>query len=113
MIHSRMQPMSDKPMTPVAGHQNESPVASCVCPSCGGPAQSRTVSSVFWHGEEAFMIRGVPAMICATCGEDFISDATARELDRIREIGIGGATSNLRISLPVFNFGSVGTDSIR
>lgn len=111
MIHSRNEPMPVEMVAPMASQRSGSSGALRVCPSCGGgPVQTKTVSSVFWRGEEALMVRGVPAMICTTCGEDFVSDATARALNRIRETGFGGVASDLQINLPVFDFGTFAAD---
>ena len=44
-------------------------------------------SAVFWRGYYAFMWRGIPALGCGGCGEEFISDDTAIELDRIKGMG--------------------------
>jgi YgiT-type zinc finger domain-containing protein len=77
---------------------------SC-CPRCGaGPLHASMVSSVFWHGDRAVMIRGIPATVCTACGEDFISDATAAELDRIRGHGFDGSAADSYVTVPAFDF---------
>ncbi len=97
--------MSVQPMLFVIGQRTDLSGALCGCPRCGGgPVEERAISSVFWRGEGAIMIRDVPAMICTHCGEDFISDATARELDRIRNTGFAGGASDDQICMPVFKY---------
>jgi YgiT-type zinc finger domain-containing protein len=97
--------MSVEPMLFAIGQRADQSGARCGCPRCGGgPVEERTISSVFWRGEAAIMIRDVPAMICTHCGEDFISDATARELDRIRNTGFAGGASDDQICMSVFKF---------
>jgi len=55
------------------------------CPICGGikkPGKTTyTVDSDFG----LVVVRGVSAMICSQCGEEWINDVTARDLERIVE----------------------------
>ena len=108
MDWSRNEPISEKWLMPSAGLSTEATDGFHGCPCCGaGPLQERSVSSVFWLGEKALMVRGVPAMVCTACGEDFISHATATELDRIRGAGFNGSVSDVHVSIPVFDFGKI------
>jgi YgiT-type zinc finger domain-containing protein len=76
------------------------------CPSCGaGPLRKSTVNSIFWRGDTPLMVRGIPANVCTACGEDFLSDATVIELDRIRGIGFDGSATDCYVKVPVINFG--------
>ncbi|MBI1171385.1 YgiT-type zinc finger protein [bacterium] len=82
------------------------------CPSCGaGPLQSRTISSILWQGDKAVMVRGVPVTICAACGEDIISEATARDLHRITGAAYGTFSSAKHVSIPVLEFGKIASSS--
>lgn len=83
------------------------------CPACGaGPLRNGKVSSVFWRGDQALMVQGIPAIVCESCGEDFISDDTAIALDWIKGSGFSksGSGSKARLgavrymTVPVFEF---------
>lgn len=75
------------------------------CPKCGGgPLSERTVDSIFWRGQDAVMIRDIPAMACQSCGEDFIDDRTVVHLDRMKGEGFSGSANTEFIRIPVFAF---------
>jgi YgiT-type zinc finger domain-containing protein len=77
------------------------------CPRCGsGPLKPSMVSSVFWRGDNALMIRNIPAFVCMACGEDFINDETVIELDRIKGLGFDGANAESYARIPVFTLGA-------
>ncbi len=74
------------------------------CPNCGaGPLASRTVDTLFWQGERPVMIRGIPALLCMGCGEEFISDDTAARLDGMKRDGFLGPVAE-HLTVPVFRF---------
>jgi len=53
------------------------------CPLCGGAkAQGKTTFSADL-GSGVVVVRDVRALICSQCGEEWIDDATARELEKI------------------------------
>lgn len=60
---------------------------------------------MFWRGTEALMVRSIPAVFCTRCGEEFVSEATATELERIRAAGFNGSGPEAWVSIPVFSFG--------
>ena len=55
------------------------------CPLCGGnKAPGTTIFSVDL-GDGVVVIRSVPAQVCAQCGEEWIDDQTAKDLEDIVE----------------------------
>jgi YgiT-type zinc finger domain-containing protein len=52
------------------------------CPLCGGPKTSGTTTFSADLGSGVVVVRGVPATVCAQCGEEWIEHATAQELER-------------------------------
>jgi YgiT-type zinc finger domain-containing protein len=53
------------------------------CPVCGGDkAPGSTTFTADWD-EGVLVIRGVPALLCQQCGEAWIQDQTAEQLDRV------------------------------
>ena len=55
------------------------------CPVCGGEkAPGNTIFSVDL-GDGVVVIRSVPAQVCTQCGEEWIDDETARDVEEIVE----------------------------
>lgn len=54
-----------------------------ICPSCGGFKKSGNTTFTTDLGFGVVVIRNVPATICGQCGADWISDATAKEIEKI------------------------------
>ena len=55
------------------------------CPLCGGDkAPGTTIFSVDL-GEGIVVVRSVPAQVCSQCGEEWIDDQTAKDLEDIVE----------------------------
>jgi len=53
------------------------------CPLCGGTIkQGFTTFSADMNGR-LFVARRVPAMVCEQCGEEWIDNETAQELERL------------------------------
>jgi YgiT-type zinc finger domain-containing protein len=56
-----------------------------LCPLCGGRRKpGRTTYSVDL-GEGLVVVRNVKAKICTQCGEEWIDNKTAKELERVTE----------------------------
>jgi len=56
-----------------------------LCPMCGGrKVEGKTVYSVDL-GNSLVVVRNVVAQICEQCGEEWISDQNAKELEHIVE----------------------------
>jgi YgiT-type zinc finger domain-containing protein len=54
-----------------------------ICPICGGKkTKGKTTFSVDL-GSGVVVVREVEATICSQCGEEWIDDATARQLEQI------------------------------
>jgi YgiT-type zinc finger domain-containing protein len=45
----------------------------------------RRVTRTFGKGKTAFLIEGVPTVSCPNCGETYLTAATLREVERIRQ----------------------------
>jgi YgiT-type zinc finger domain-containing protein len=56
---------------------------STTCPLCGGDKMSGTTTFSAELGSGVVVVRKVPASICSQCGEEWIDNETARELERI------------------------------
>jgi YgiT-type zinc finger domain-containing protein len=53
------------------------------CPLCGGNKANGTTTFSADLGSGVVVVRGVHATLCSQCGEEWISNATAEELERI------------------------------
>ncbi len=54
-----------------------------VCPLCGGLKTNGSTTFSADLGSGVVVVRGVRATICSQCGEEWIDDATSRELEQI------------------------------
>lgn len=53
-----------------------------LCALCGGTRSPGRVTFSTDLGEGVVVVRRVPATVCEQCGEEWIDDATAAELER-------------------------------
>jgi YgiT-type zinc finger domain-containing protein len=53
------------------------------CPICGGSKTSGTTTFSADLGSGVVVVRQVKATICSQCGEEWIDDQTARQLEQI------------------------------
>lgn len=58
---------------------------SGLCPICGGGKTEGIITFTADLQETLVVIRGVPATVCALCGNEWLADATAAALERIVE----------------------------
>ena len=54
-----------------------------VCPVCGGPKAPGTTTFTADLGTGVVVVRHVRATVCSQCGEEWIDDATARQIEAI------------------------------
>ncbi len=54
-----------------------------VCPLCGGKKMDGTTTFSADLGSGVVVVRQVRATVCSQCGEEWIDDATARQLEQI------------------------------
>ena len=53
------------------------------CAFCGGKVASGLTTVSVDNGSGVVVIRGVPARICSQCGEEWILDKSAAEIEKI------------------------------
>lgn len=51
------------------------------CPICNGTKQPSTVTFTVDLGSNLIVIRNTPAMVCSLCGEEWISDKVAEDIE--------------------------------
>lgn len=56
-----------------------------LCPLCGGRKEPGKTTYSVDLGEGLIVVRNVKAKICSQCGEEWIDNKTAKELERITE----------------------------
>ena len=80
-------------------------LGSGICTQCGAnEVRSSTVRTAFWEGERLVVVEGIPALVCAACGERFFDDSTAIRLDLLRGAGFPEALATDALHVPVFSF---------
>ena len=60
------------------------PISPC-CFICSGKVEKGTTTFVLDLKSSLIVIRNVPALVCTQCGEEWIEDYTAIELEQITE----------------------------
>ncbi len=60
-----------------------SKLSKSLCPMCGGKKELSTTTFSIDYGDGIIIIRNVKAEICVQCGEEWIDDKTADELEKI------------------------------
>lgn len=55
------------------------------CPICGGSKTDGAITFTADLQETLVVVRGVPATVCALCGNEWLADATAAALEQIVE----------------------------
>lgn len=75
------------------------------CPTCGkADLVASPISTVFRTTESLAVIRGIPAMVCPACREEYLDDQTATRLDIMRGRGFGRESPVATMSVPVYAF---------
>jgi YgiT-type zinc finger domain-containing protein len=54
-----------------------------ICPICGGKKSKGKTTFSADLGSSVVVVREVEASVCSQCGEEWIDDATARQLEQI------------------------------
>ncbi|MBN2823745.1 MAG: type II toxin-antitoxin system MqsA family antitoxin [Campylobacterales bacterium] len=53
------------------------------CPICNGQKESSTMTFSVDLGKTIVIVRNTPAMVCSLCGEEWIDDTTAQDLEEV------------------------------
>lgn len=72
------------------------------CQACGGTQSAiELVEEVFNIEDKFLLVEGIPAEVCANCGDPTYSPETT---ERIRRLVNGGARPVRSIKIPVYSF---------
>jgi HTH-type transcriptional regulator/antitoxin MqsA len=72
------------------------------CQLCGSTqSEMELVNEVFNIDDQFLLIEGIPAEVCANCGDPTYSDETTK---KIRRLVNGGARPTRSIKIPVYTF---------
>lgn len=79
------------------------------CTQCGGSElRPHSVRSAFWQDDDRLVVvEGIPAMVCADCGERYFDDATAVGLDLMRGAGFPSDRARAELRVDVFSFDDI------
>ena len=76
-----------------------------LCDRCEqGLLAEKPIQTAFWRRDDLVVIRNIPAMVCQTCGEEYVASRTAIGLDRMRGNGFAATGSNERMIVPVLDY---------
>ncbi|MBN2825002.1 MAG: type II toxin-antitoxin system MqsA family antitoxin [Campylobacterales bacterium] len=53
------------------------------CPICNGQKESSTITFSVDLGDTIVIVRNTPATVCSLCGEEWIEDAIAHDLEEV------------------------------
>lgn len=85
----------------MAPEETEPPRA--MCPRCGEPLAERLVRSAIWQGDRLAVVEGIPALVCASCVEQYYDDDVSDALRRLNEEGFPDSAAERTIVVPVFS----------
>jgi len=93
--------------TPRDAGADDTQGAPATCSTCGstGLVESR-ISTAFRSGDHWAVIKEIPAIVCSTCQEQFVDDATAVRLDMMRANGFSSQEPVDTMTVPVYAFQS-------
>ena len=76
-----------------------------LCKRCElGELQPKRIETAFWRDGGLVVIRNIPAMVCPTCGEEYVADQTALCIDRMRGDGFAPQCASGQMIVPVFEY---------
>ena len=79
--------------------------SGAVCPACGSAEIGMAdVRSAFFHDDRLVVVEEIPALVCASCNEQFYDDNTVVVLDLLRGDGFPAEAARQEIRVPVFSF---------
>lgn len=60
-------------------------ISESICPLCGGNTRAGTTTFTAELGFGVVVVRNVPALVCAQCGADWITDEVAARIEELVE----------------------------
>ena len=98
-------PANDTPQTPHTPQTPPMDLLQIQCDRCDyGVLVEQPIKTAFWRGHSLVVIQNIPAMVCAACGEEYVSDETAIRLDRLRAGDVHAMGSVERLIVPVLDY---------
>ncbi|WP_417728785.1 type II toxin-antitoxin system MqsA family antitoxin [Roseovarius sp.] len=79
--------------------------SAALCGKCKlGELQHKRIETAFWRNGGLVVIRNIPAMVCPTCGEEYVGNETAVGLDRMHGNGFTSHATSDQMIVPVFEY---------
>jgi YgiT-type zinc finger domain-containing protein len=72
------------------------------CPSCNGEIRPGAATVTLERDGSTIVVKGVPAEVCENCGEEFVSEETAR---RVTDLGETAIRSGVEVDVRHFAAG--------
>ena len=76
---------------------------AALCPRCDEPLVSSTVRTAIWQGERLSVVEDVPALVCASCSEQYYDDDVTDALRTLNEEGFPESSADKTIQVSVFS----------
>ena len=74
-----------------------------LCPHCRAPLTASLVRTAIWRGDDVALVEDIPALVCASCAEQFYDDDVSEALRRLSESGFPKEEAARTIEVPVFS----------
>ena len=79
------------------------------CTACqSGRLVPERVKSAFWDDARLVVVEDIPALVCTACGEQYLDDRTALQLDLLKGSGFPTEKARRTMTVPVFAFADPG-----
>ncbi len=79
------------------------PPSAAPCPRCGKSLVSSTVKTAIWQGEHLSVVEDIPALVCASCSEQYYDDDVTDALRTLNEEGFPESLAEKTIQVSVFS----------
>lgn len=79
------------------------PPFAAPCPGCDKSLVSSTVKTAIWQGERLSVVEDIPALVCASCSEQYYDDDVTDALRTLSEEGFPESSAEKTIHVSVFS----------
>jgi len=74
-----------------------------LCPNCNKPLAISMVRTAIWQGDDVALVEDIPALVCASCSEQFYDDDVSDALRKLNESGFPKSEATKTIEVSVFS----------
>ena len=74
-----------------------------LCPNCRKPLAIIMARTAIWRGEDVALVEDIPALVCASCSDQFYDDDVSDALRKLNENGFPKSEATKTIEVSVFS----------